>query len=493
MLLCDPVFSRSRARPGAVAVIEADRDGNSVTYAGLAAGIDLLTRRLSGMGFAKGARLGILSRNSIGSVEAFFAASRAGGAAVPLNYALVASDIAALARHAGISAIYAGAGLEEKAEAAAKAARCARLTFGEPGNVRGKIPPSGIKEDSIAAIVYTSGTMGRPLGVMLSHKNLLANARSIAGYTAIKASDSICCVLPFYHIYGLSLLLSHLVAGASIILDNRFMYPDAVLDSMERYKATGFAGVSSHYGILLDRSGFKKRRLASLKYFMQAGDRMPKERVTELHDAFPRKKIYLMYGQTEASPRLSYLEARSVTAKPGSVGKAVPGVRLRVVDEAGRECAAGEEGEITARGDNVMLGYWKDPKETKKVLKGGWLYTGDIAYKDGDGDIFLVGRKKDFIKVGGRKVDPSAIEKIILAHEGVGETAVIGVPDPVTGARMMAFVVPAKGHKVKKEEIIRLCSARLPLYSVPTDIRILSALPRSASGKIDRKKLENLR
>ncbi|MFA6143008.1 MAG: class I adenylate-forming enzyme family protein [Candidatus Omnitrophota bacterium] len=468
MFLHNLIFSHARARPSAVAIIEADRGGNRVTYAELAGRVKDMARELSDRGFGKGDRLGILSKNSIGFVEAFFAASCAGGIAVPLNYTLPALEIIGITRHAGISILYTEKGIEEK-------------------NV------SGIGKTGIAAIIYTSGTTAKPMGVMLSHKNLVSNAGSIAAYTHLKPADSMLCTLPFYYIYGLSLLLSHFFAGGTIVLDNRFMYPARVLDSIERFKTTGFAGVSSHYSILLDRTDFKKRRLASLMYFMQAGDKMPPALARELRNAFPRKKIYLMYGQTEASPRLSYLDPCLVKTKPGSVGKAVPGVRIKVVDESGRECAAGEEGEIIAHGNNIMSGYWKNRRQTKKVLRNGWLHTGDIAYKDRDGDLFLIGRKKGFIKVGGRKVNPDKVAGVILAHPDILETAVVGVPDRLTGSRIRAFVVPRKGRKIKKSDIIRLCKIDLPTYGVPSDIAIVTSIPRNALGKIDRERLVGLR
>lgn len=403
MFLHDLVFSHARARPSAVAIIEADRDGNHVTYAELADRIKDIARELSSMRFGKGDRLGMLSKNSIGFVEAFFAASYAGGIAVPLNYTLPAPEIARIMRHAGISILYTEKGFEEK-------------------------KASGVVKAGIAAIIYTSGSTGEPLGVMLSHQNLISNAGSIAAYARLRADDSVLCVLPFYYIYGLSLLLSHLFAGGTIVLDNRFMYPTAALDSVERFKTTGFAGVSSHYSILLDRTDFKKRRLPSLRYFMQAGDRMPAGRVEELVSAFPKKQMFLMYGQTEASPRLSYLDPRKVKTKPGSVGKAIPGVRIKIVDGKGTECRANEKGEVIAKGPNVMMGYWKNGKETKKALKNGWLYTGDTGYKDGEGDLFLTGRKKSFIKVGGIKADMNKAAHTIMRHPDVFEASIGDMP-----------------------------------------------------------------
>lgn len=492
MLLHELIFLHSRARPRATAIIETGLIGSQATYKELARRVDKLAHELSGLSLKKGERFGLLSKNSIGFVEVFFAVLRTGGVAVPLNYNLSSSDIMKIARHAGISGLYIGKGLEEKGEAIAKAVRSIRFVLGKVKTIKSKALPRRLRENDLAAIIYTSGTTGEPLGVCLRHRNLISSAKAIAGYVHLKTSDSICCVLPFYYIYGLSLLLSHVFAGGAVLVDNRFMYPNVVLDSIDKNKVTGFAGVASHYSILLDRTDFKNRRLKSIRYFMQAGDRMPEAMVKELIAAFPRKETYLMYGQTEASPRLAYLDPSSVRRKPGAIGKAVPGVELRIIDENRRECAQGEEGEIIARGDNIMLGYWRNPLMTKKALRGGWLYTGDIAYKDKDGDLFLVGRKKDFVKTAGHKVNPCKIAAIIHKHPGVLEVAVVGMTERLLGTTIKAFVVPKKGRKIKKMEIDKLCKINLPPYSVPSSISIIASIPKNALGKIDRERLVNL-
>jgi len=424
LLLHNLVFRRSRTDPRRTALIETDRRGSKITYTELAREIERMAGRLICRGLGKGDRFGILSKNSIGFVKAFFAASRAGGIAVPLNYTLTTPELIRTARHAGICGLYAGKGFEKKAAAMKKAVESIRFMVGErmPSNRNDATSRPIIREGDVAAIIYTSGSTGEALGVMLSHKNLISNAKSVVQYTRIGPPDSIVCVLPFYYIYGLSVLLSHLSAGGTVLIDNRFMYPEVVLDAIERLKATGFAGVSSHYGILLGRSSFKDRRLASVRYFLQAGDKMPAGWVKGLRSVFPRKRLYLMYGQTEASPRISYLDPSLTDLKPGSVGKAIPGVRLKVLNGR-RECAAGVEGEIAVHGDNIMLGYWKNSAETKKALKKRWLYTGDIGYKDKDGDLFLTGRRKRFIKVGGRKTNPCDVAGMVMKHPDIFEAS----------------------------------------------------------------------
>ena len=271
-----------------------------------------------------------------------------------------------------------------------------------------------------------------------------------------------------------------------MILDNRFIYPNLVLDTIEKFKATGFAGVPSHYAMLLNASDISDRKLQSLKYFLQAGDRMPEEVTGRILTLFPRKKIYLMYGQTEASPRLTYLDPKFAGRKPGSVGKAISGVKVKVVNGTGRTCRAREEGEIIAKGDNVMLGYWRNKRETAKVIKNGWLHTGDTGFTDEDGDLYITGRKRNFIKVGGHRVNPREIEDLVKRHINVTEAAVVDIPDGILGRKIKLFVASAHDNKLSVKDILRICMANLPIYKVPSKIVILKSIPTNNIGKIDR-------
>jgi acyl-CoA synthetase (AMP-forming)/AMP-acid ligase II len=222
---------------------------------------------------------------------------------------------------------------------------------------------------------------------------------------------------------------------------------------------------------------------------VQAGDAMPRQITKALLSALPGRKLYIMYGQTEASPRLTYLKPGLAKKKPDSIGKAIPGVKIKLVDKRGRECKSGERGEITAKGDSIMLGYWRDPKETKKVIKNGWLYTGDIAFKDKDGDLFIVGREKNFIKVGANRVDPMEIERLVAAKENIVEVAVIDIPDPILGSRLKMFISVAPGKKIRSNDIMAFCRHALPFYKVPSEIIVLTSMPKNSYGKIDKERL----
>jgi len=487
----DGLISKGSARwPNNKAIVEA-KTKRSITYSQLNKRVEALAGRLSQEKLKKGERVGILSRNSITFASFYFAISRAGCVAVPFNYTLDHLEIVRQAKDCGLSAICTAKSLEEDAEDIKEKVGSIRLILTDDV-VKGKNKSrSKPKEDQPASIVYTSGTTREPLGVMLSHKNLISNNKSIAKYAGLTERDKVCCVLPFYYIYGLSLLFSHLLVGATVIIDNRFMYPEVILDTIDKYKATGFAGVSSHYAILLYRSNISRRKLPTLRYFMQAGDRMSPNITKELINIFPRKKLYIMYGQTEASPRLSYLNPNLAKKKPGSIGRPIPGVEIKVVDDRGKETKTGQEGEIIVRGDNIMLGYWNNKKETANVIKARWLYTGDIALKDKDGDLFIVGRKKSFIKVGANRINPLEIEDILMKCKGVIEAAAVEADDAILGKRIKAFVSLGSGKDSSAEDIIKFCKKQLPSYKVPTEVIILPSIPKNSLGKIDKESLRS--
>ena len=487
----DQIISYSaRKRPRKTALIEIDAPDKSITYKKLDEEVDSVAYQLTAKGLLKGERVGILSQNSIGFVIVYFAVVRAGGTCVVLNHTLSKADIIDRAKECSVSALYAGRGMERKAKDISGKLKSVRFIVEYPSRVpekRRKLQPK--TENTVALIIFTTGTTGRSAGVMLSHRNLLSNSGSVAKYLNITPASRVCCVLPFYYIYGLSLLFSHLISGGTVIIENRFMYPNVVLDTIEKYKASSFAGVSSHYAIFLYKSDFKKHRLPSLKYYMQAGDAMPRHITEELLSLFPRKKLYIMYGQTEASPRLTYLDPKLARKKPESVGRPIPGVRIKLVNEKGKECGAGEKGEIAAKGDNVMPGYWNNPEDTKKVIKKGWLYTGDVAFRDKDGDIFIVGRKKDFIKIGANKVDPVEIEHLVMKDENIMEAAAVEIPDALLGSRIKLYVAPLPGRKISPRYVMRICRQAMPSYKIPSEVVILKAMPKNSYGKTDKEKL----
>ena len=347
-----------------------------------------------------------------------------------------------------------------------------------------------IDKSDLASIIYTSGSTGIPKGVMLSHKNIASNTKSICLYLNLTDKDVQMVVLPFFYVMGKSLLNTHFAVGGTVIINNRFAFPATVIKQMVGEKVTGFSGVPSTYAYLLHRSPLKNNRdkLASLRYCSQAGGHMSGQIKEELRKVLPaHTQIYIMYGATEASARLAYLRPDQFADKMDSIGKPIPGVYMQVLNKSGRELPAGQTGEIVASGPNIMQGYWKDEKTTSAVLDKNGYHTGDLGYQDDDGYFYVNGRKDNLLKVAGHRINPQEIEDALMATELVIETAVIGVPDELLGNKLIALAVPINGIS-SKNKIMKLCADSLPKYKLPSSIKLVRSLPKNTNGKIDRTK-----
>ncbi|MCK5127014.1 MAG: acyl--CoA ligase [candidate division Zixibacteria bacterium] len=341
----------------------------------------------------------------------------------------------------------------------------------------------------LAAIFYTSGSTGSPKGVMLSHRNLVSNTVATIEYLKLTSDDSIITILPFYYIYGNSLLLTHLVSGGRVVIDNRFAFPQVILETMAREKVTGFSGVPSNFMILLTNTNFISAGFPKLRYLTQAGGGMAPEIISRVMGAFPSKEIYIMYGQTEASPRITYLPSDMLKKNIGSIGIPVPGVTIKLMSEEGNEVPEGEVGEIAVLGDCVMMGYWNQPDEQEQVLKDGWLYTGDLAKRDANGLLFIVSRKKEIMKVGGNRVSAKEVEEKILELDEIQEVAVISVPDDILGEAIKAVIVCKNGQDSDVKKIQNYCKAGLAMHKVPKFVEFIDELPKYQSGKVNKQEL----
>jgi acyl-CoA synthetase (AMP-forming)/AMP-acid ligase II len=320
---------------------------------------------------------------------------------------------------------------------------------------------------------------------MVSHANIIANTDSIIKYLRLTEDDRIMTILPFHYCFGASLLHTHLQVGGSLVIDSRFAYPEAVLQRMKNTGCTGFAGVPSHYQMLLRKSTLKTKSFPHLRYVQQAGGHLAPAFARELREALPATDIFVMYGQTEATARLAYLPPHLFGQKVGSIGKAIPGVKLMVLHESGRPVRIGEVGEIVAEGANVARGYWDDPAETAKSFRDGRLFTGDLATVDGEGYIFIVDRAKSFLKCGGRRVSTRQLEELMLEFQGLQEVAVIGMQDDILGEAVKAFVVARDSDFPDLENrLLRHCRERMPQEFVPKQIVLLEALPKNSTGKV---------
>ena len=346
-------------------------------------------------------------------------------------------------------------------------------------------------EDRLAEIIFTSGSTGEPKGVMITHRNIIANTDSIIEYLKLTGDDVIEIVLPFYYCYGLSLLHTHLKVGGSVVFNNNFMFLGAVINDLKKYKCTGFAGVPSHFQVLLRKSkSFKGDTFPDLRYVTQAGGKLHKVFIQEFLDSQPDITFYVMYGQTEATARLTYMPPEHLVEKLGSLGKAIPGVDLDLVDDQGNPVKeSGVVGELIAKGDNIMKGYLGDEEGSAAALKDGWLQTGDLAYRDDDGFFFHTARRKEIIKVGGRRISPEEIEEVIVTIPGVVDCSISAIFDEILGEALKAEIVVADPNDPSMEELAfkKLCGEKLALEKVPQVFEFSGRMKIAATGKKTKK------
>jgi long-chain acyl-CoA synthetase len=338
-------------------------------------------------------------------------------------------------------------------------------------------------------IIYTSGTTGKPKGAELTHFQLYMNCTVGGELFGFRGDDIGVAVLPMFHVFGLSSVLNVVVRFAgSLVLIPRFE-PDAVLDAIARYRCTIFSGVPTMYYALL-QADLAGRDLSSLRVGVSGGAAIPGEVIRAFEEKFPGVVILEGYGLSETASTTTFnisAEQRRVL----SIGRSIWGVEVRVVDEQDKPLPSGPEniGEIVIRGHNVMKGYYRNPAATAEAFRGGWFHTGDLAYADEDGYLFIVDRKKDLLIRGGYNVYPREIEEVLFAHPAVAEAAVIGKPDPRLGEEVVAFVALKPGAEADPDDIIAYCRERLAAYKYPREVRIVADLPKGPTGKILKREL----
>jgi long-chain acyl-CoA synthetase len=458
---------------------------------------------------SNGSRVVVLLENSLEYVVSYYGVLKAGAVAVPLSTGLKPESLRDLLKELGPSIMISSGKFERMLAASNLESFHFRALLFKDSKIDWSSSPlavvawedicqtpsianvhTNVEEHDLASIIYTSGSTGTPKGVMLSHNNIVSNTRSICAYLRLTENDIQMAVLPFFYVMGKSLLNTHFAVGGTVVINNKFAFPAAVLKEMVAEQVTGFSGVPSTYAYLLYRSPLAKYRdkLQSLRYCSQAGGHMSRQTKEELRRVLPdHTKIYIMYGATEASARLTYLEPDRFFDKMDSIGKPIPGVQIQVLDSSGKEQPPGELGELVAYGPNIMQGYWKDPETTSRVLNGNGYHTGDVCYKDNDGFFFVQGRKDNLLKVGGHRINTQEIEDAILASGLVIEATVFGIPDKLLGHKLVAVASP-KDHNCSKNNILGYCGQTLPKYKIPASVQLLRALPKTSIGKIDRSK-----
>jgi long-chain acyl-CoA synthetase len=341
-------------------------------------------------------------------------------------------------------------------------------------------------DEDLAGVLFTSGTMGKPKGVMLSHKNIGSNAQALAISNNITRDEIALSALPLSHSYGLTMAILPWLCGLTSILLRWFDAEDA-LKATERYHVRTMTGVPAMYIQMLNHPRAWQYNVRSWKRLQTGAAPLPEEVLRAFRQKF---SIYLYegYGLTEASPVVT-CQRPELELKPGSVGPAIYGVEVKIRDDYEHELPMGSPGEITVRGPNVMKGYLNDKEDTDKALRGGWLHTGDIGYMDEEGYIFIVERKKDLIITGGFNLYPSEVEQVIEKHPAVKEAAVIGAADPVQGEVVHAFVVLERGGEISEADLIEFVRESLIYYKCPKGVTFLDELPRTFLGKPSYKEL----
>ncbi len=458
----------------------------SYSYRELRLAVDDAAEGLKRQGIEPTDRVGLISANSLFWVVSYLAILKVGAVAVPLPMTITPIELTA--RQAFI--------------------RCKTYCVSRQlyGRLRSALPPieglffedsfyrinapgrhgsssATVTPDQDAVFLFTSGTTAESKVVRLTHRNIQANTSAIVEYLSLGSSDRAMVVLPFSYCFGCSLLHTHLRVGGSLVLA-RFLYPESLLDQLETTACTNIAGVPSVYQTLLRNTSFATRQLPALKKIQQAGGKLPDAMLNELVVAAPGAEVFVMYGQTEATARLSYLLPSMLGKKLGSIGRGIPGVHLEIIDNEGNPVAPGQVGEIVAHGDNISPGYLDNPRETALKFRKGALHTGDLARMDEEGFIYIVDRKADFIKSFGHRVSSQEVESAVLEIKDVVSAAAIGVPDLLRGEAIYLYLTLRSDSTATPETVIDYCKRRLPSHAVPRDIEILGALPLSENGKV---------
>lgn len=350
------------------------------------------------------------------------------------------------------------------------------------------VRPSACAENDLAALMPTSGSTGVPRLVMVSHGNLIANTEAIIRSQHLRTDEKAMLIMPVSYCFGAGIVHTHLYQGGGVVFDSRFMFPDKVLHAINAYGCTTFAGVPTVYNILLRRSNLGSIALPGLRRFLQAGGAVAPEIIQEIRATVPPADFFVMYGQTEATSRISCLPPDRLDEKLGSAGVPLDNLTVRIADDQGQELPNGQTGEIQVRGPSVCGGYLDDPEATRGKFEHGWLKTGDLGSRDEEGYLWIKGRAGEFIKIRGVRVSFGEVEAKVAAIPGVYECAAAGVHDPEAGEALALFIVGENGTQALAERV----RYALPPHWTCNSVQVVTELPRTANGKIARSELQRL-
>ncbi|GAB3561715.1 long-chain fatty acid--CoA ligase [Amycolatopsis endophytica] len=463
--------------------------------------VHALAAGLRELGIGRGDIVALLLYNHIEFLETVLALNHLGAAFLPLNYRLSPAEWDYIVADAGTAAILTE---PEFAEAASAIPVRHRLLLGAQRdgwlsyedlvarNLGQVVPIEDVGPDALQRLMYTSGTTSRPKGVCITHANLLhKNLGHIVEFGITSADTTLVCG-PLYHVGGLDLpALATLHAGGALVLTRKFDAAE-VADTIERERPSNIWLAPSMMNALLHLPGITERDTSSIRFIIGGGEKMPVPLIERIRAAFPTAWFADAYGLTETVSGDTFNDAGHMLSKAGSVGRPVVHLRVRIVDDTGREVPTGELGEITLSGPKVFAGYWHDPDATAKALRDGWFHTGDIGRVDEDGYLYVEDRKKDMIVSGGENIATPEVERVLYEHPDVVEAAVVGMSHERWGEVPKAFVVLRPGAEVDGAGLVAFCRERLAKFKVPAEIRFLDELPRTPSGKVLKRDLRSL-
>ncbi|MFJ8064672.1 class I adenylate-forming enzyme family protein [Psychrobacillus sp. NPDC096426] len=454
-------------------------------------------KRLAGYFQAKGYQqediIAVYLNNSDYFLVCYFACQLGGFSVMPVNTKLAAPEVDYIFTHSEAKALIYGADMEpilnEIPDTFAKFQDS--LVVGEHEGLIEVLEDASItyeeineQEERTSVVFYTSGTTGRPKGVLLTANNVRATAQIWGEAMELNSKDRMQIVAPLFHCAASHVFsIPVIYAGGTIVIEEGFS-PERALNTMEQEDITIFFGVPAMYSILLNTPKMENLQLPNLRLFTYGAAPMPYELVRKVKALYPDVKVQNLYGQTENSPAATTLKDHHALKKVGSVGEPLPQTQVQVVDEFGEPLPVGQVGEIVTKGPQVMKGYLKNEEATRRAIQNGWLYTGDLGRFDEDGLLYIVDRKKDMINRAGENVYPVEVEEVLYQIPELLEAAVVGIPHPIYGEVPKAFVVLKEGQTLTEEAIISFCSKRLAKYKLPEEVVFIDTLPRNASGKV---------
>lgn len=469
------------------------------TYGQLARDAERLAAFLQERGVERGDRVALYLDNTPAMVVAIFGVMKAGAIFMPINPLTKQEKLVYIFKDARPAAFISHAAFHGNFDPALAGASSVHtriftddardgILWDDAVGYDGPVQDTGLIEQDLAAIIYTSGSTGEPKGVMLTHRNMLAAQASVSGYLGLRGDDIILCALPLAFDYGLYQVLMAARVGATVVLERSFAFPVKALEFMARERVTVFPGVPTMFSLLMNLD-LSRYDLAGLRMITNTAAALSEQHIRDLRRLFPQATLFSMYGLTECK-RVTYLPPDQLDIRPLSVGRGMPNQEVYLVDEDGNRLPHGSTGQLVIRGAHVMRGYWEKPEETAKRLKPGpypgemVLYSGDIFRTDQDGYLYFVGRADDIIKSRGEKVSPKEVENVLYGLDGVLEAAVIGVPDPLLGQAVKAFVVLKPGYRYTEKDVIKYCLAHLENFMAPKYIVFVESLPKTDTGKI---------